>query len=93
MFFYILGYFDLFIYFIYNFFFNHVSSFSILKKFLCIVRSKIKKESWQLDKKQESYSKSKNVQRMPKKLKISRLKIHKEAGIKEKTQNLSKQKY
>ena len=49
-----------------------------------IIRSKIKKESWQLVKKQKSYSKSKNVQRMSKKLKISSLKLHKGAGIKKK---------
>ena len=42
-------------------------------------------------KKQNSYSKSKNVQTMPKKLKIFSLQMHKGAGIfKKTTQNLSK---
>ena len=40
-----------------------------------------KKESWQVVKKQKSYSKSKNVKEMPKKLKFFSLKIHKCAGI------------
>ena len=37
--------------------------------------------SWQLVKKKKSYSKSKNVTEMPKKLKIIRLKMHEGAGI------------
>ena len=51
------------------------------KKLLHIVRNKINKESWQFVKKQKSYSKSKNVQKMPKKLKIFNLKINKGARI------------
>ena len=56
-----------------------------------------KKESGQLVKKQKSYSKSTNVNKIPKKLKISSLKIYKfinkvykGAGIFIKPQNLSK---
>ena len=44
---------------------------------LHIVRNKIQKESWQLVKRQKSYSKSKNVKIMPE---IFSLKIHKDAG-------------
>ena len=53
----------------------------MLKKLLHFVRNKIKKESRQLVKKQKSYSKSKNVKKMPKALKIFSLEIHKGAGI------------
>ena len=41
----------------------------------------MKKESSQLVEKQKSYSKSKNGKKMPKKLKIFSLKIHKGVGI------------
>ena len=43
--------------------------------------NKIKKKSCQVLKKQKTYSKLKNVQKMPKKLKSFSLKIHKGAGI------------
>ena len=49
-----------------------------------------KKESWQLVEKQKSYWKLENVKKMPKKLKIYSLKIHKDAGILKKSQNLPK---
>ena len=49
---------------------------SILKKLLHTIREKIKKEPCQLDKKQKSYSKSKNVKKMPKILKTFSLKIY-----------------
>ena len=39
---------------------------SIPKKLLHAVRNKIKKELWQLVKKQKSYSKSQNVKKCPK---------------------------
>ena len=52
----------------------------IPKKLIHIVRDKLKKGSWQLVKKQRSYSKKKKVNKMPKKLNIFRLKIHKGAG-------------
>ena len=45
------------------------------------MRKKIKNESWQLVIKQKSYSRSNNVKKMPKKLKIVSLKIHKGAEI------------
>ena len=53
----------------------------IAKKLLHIIRNKIKKESWLLVKNQKNYSKSKNVKKMPKKVKKFNLKIHKGAGI------------
>ena len=67
-----------------------VSVLSISKKLLNTVRNKIKKESWQLIKKQKSYSKSKNVKKMPKKVNTFSLKIHKGAGIFKNLQKLSK---
>ena len=42
----------------------------------------MKKELWQLVEKQKSYSKLKNVKKMPRKLKVFSLKIHKGARIK-----------
>ena len=66
---------------------------SISKKLLHILRNKIKIESWQLVKKQKSYSKSKNVNKIPKQIKIFSLKIHKGAGIFTKPQDLSKSRY
>ena len=54
--------------------------FSIPKKLLHIIRNKIKKESWQLVLK-NSYSMSKYVQKMDKKLKIFSFEIHKGARI------------
>ena len=57
-FFYFLGYFILFI-----IFFSHVTLFFISKKLLHIVRNIIKEGSWQLVKKQQNYSKSKNVKK------------------------------
>ena len=71
---------DIFIYFICNFFFSHSSLFSIPKKLLHIVRARIKKESWQVVKKKKLF-KVKNVKKMPKKLKIFSLKILKGAEI------------
>ena len=53
---------------------------SIPKKLLHIVRNKIKKESWQLVKKEKSYSKSEKCQKNSEKHKIFSLKIHKGAG-------------
>ena len=50
----------------------------------------MKKESWQLVKNQKSYSKSKNVKKMPKKLKNFSLKIYKGSGVSKKYQILSK---
>ena len=41
----------------------------------------MRKELWQLLRNQKSYSKSRNVSKMPKKFKIFRLKIQKGAGI------------
>ena len=52
-----------------------------------IVRDEIRDESWQLIKKQKSYSKSKKGKQMSK---IFSLKIHKGIGIFKKSQNLSK---
>ena len=92
-FFYILGYFYLFFYFIFNFSLSYVNLFSIAKNLLHAVRNKIKKEPWKLVKKQKSYSKSKNVKKMPKKLNIFSLKILKDAGIFIKPQNRSKYRY
>ena len=69
---------------------SHVTLFSIPKKLLHIARNKIKKNHDNWLKKQKSYSKSKNVQKMPKKLKIISLKIHKGAGILKNPQNLFK---
>ena len=62
----------------------------ITKKLLHAVRNEIKKESWQLIKKQKNYSKSNNVKKMPKKIFNFSLKIHKGARILKKPQNFSK---
>ena len=84
----ILGYFSFFN-FICNFFSSHVTIFSISKKLIQILRNEIKKESWQFLKK-KSYSNSKNVNKMYKKLKNFSLKIHKDAGTFEKPPNRPK---
>ena len=67
---------------------SHVTLFYIPKNLPQILRNKsFKKIMAIVIKKQKSYSKSKNVQKMPKSFS---LKIHKGAGIFTKTQNLSK---
>ena len=71
------------------FFINQVTLFSIPKKLLHITRNKIEKESWQLAKKKKLFN-IKKCQKMPKKLVIFSLKIHKGAGILKKTKNWSK---
>ena len=53
-----------------SFFFIRVTLFFIPKNLQRILRDKFKKESWQLVKKQKSYSMSKNVIKMPKNSKI-----------------------
>ena len=88
---------NIFIYFICNFFFNHVTLFSIPKKLLQIIRNKIKKRIF---KEFENLSKKRimtigwttkklfNFKKCPKnaqKLKIFNLKIHKSAGMFKKT--------
>ena len=51
--------------------FSHFTLFFIPKKFLNIVRNKIKNQSYQLDKNPKSYSRSKNFQKkLPKNSKI-----------------------
>ena len=78
--FYILGYFYLFFILFVTLFFCHVTLFSIAKKLLHIARNKIKRnhDNWL---KKKSYSKSKNVKKMPKKHNIFSLKIQKDAGV------------
>ena len=44
--------------------------------------------SWRLVKNQNNYSKSKNVNKMPKKLQMSSLKIQKGSGVLKKTKKL-----
>ena len=75
IFFFILGYYSF--YFICNFFSSHLTLFSIPKMFLHIVRNNIKKnhDNWLKNKK------AIQSQKMPKKLQIFSLKIHKNAGI------------
>ena len=77
-FFYILGHFYLFFYFICNFFCSHITLFSIPNNLLHILRNKLKKNN------HDNWLKNKKViqsQKMSKKLKISGFKIHKGAGI------------
>ena len=84
--FFILGYFYRFFYFICNFFSSHITLFSIPKELLHIVRNEIKENH-------DNWLKNNKViqsQKLPKKLKIFSLKIHKGAGIFKKPQNLPK---